>query len=121
MVGAKSKPWTPALIPQGECRRCQTSFLPPLGEQSPSGWATQLMALLIAIVQWGSPTAGIWGMSQTKGHGAGLRETAERCQPRSSRATGLWGWHVCRRRAGTEWVLRAPPQVPAWSGTPRAA
>lgn len=36
----------------------------PHGGQSPPGWATQLMALLAAIVQWGSPMAGTWGMTQ---------------------------------------------------------
>lgn len=75
VVGARSKPWTPALIPQGKCRRCQTSFLPPLGEQSPSGWATQLMVLLIAIAH-SHCAAG-------QSHGRDLGDVADK---------GTWGW-----------------------------
>lgn len=48
------------------------------------------------------------GMSRAVGHGRGLRETAERRQPRCSPARAL------RERP-------VPRQAPAWSGTLRAA
>lgn len=52
--------------------------------QSHPGWVLELMALLKAIVQWGSPMAGTWELLQAMGCGAGLCETVERCQPCSS-------------------------------------